>query len=62
VKTCPRGKSTYPSHFTVCPQDAAPLEDVTELAPGTVLFGAPPARTGIQPLSRSDYIEPASPR
>ena len=39
VKTCPRCKSTYPSHFTVCPQDAAPLEDVTALAPGTVLRG-----------------------
>ena len=39
MKSCPNCKSTYPTHFTVCPRDAAHLEDMSELAPGSVLRG-----------------------
>jgi serine/threonine protein kinase len=39
VKSCPHCKSTYPTHFTVCPQDASPLEEIGALAEGTVLRG-----------------------
>src|SRR5208282_3166644 len=39
VKSCPHCKSTYPTQFTVCPHDAVTLEEVSEMAPGTVLRG-----------------------
>lgn len=39
MKSCPHCKSTYPTQFTVCPHDAATLEEVSEFAPGAVLRG-----------------------
>ena len=39
MKSCPHCKSTYPTHFSVCPQDATRLEDIQELPAGAVLRG-----------------------
>jgi serine/threonine protein kinase len=39
VKSCPMCQATYPSNFTVCPQDATPLIDVGAWAEGAVVRG-----------------------
>ncbi len=39
MKSCPHCKSTYPTQFTVCPHDAATLQEVSELEPGAILRG-----------------------
>ncbi len=39
MKTCPTCHSIYPTHFAVCPRDAAPLIEAEGWAEGTVVRG-----------------------
>ena len=39
MKTCPKCSGTFPSNYTVCPQDATPLRHASELAEGAILRG-----------------------
>jgi len=39
MKTCPKCSGTFPSNFSVCPQDATPLRQASELGEGAILRG-----------------------
>jgi serine/threonine-protein kinase len=39
MKTCPTCQGSYPSNYTVCPQDGSPLQDVGVWVEGSVIRG-----------------------